>query len=122
MAMTKKILIADDSSSMRQMINFTLTEAGYTVVQAVDGADAAAKFSAEFGLVITDLNMPNMNGLDLIKKIRSAPVNKFCPIIMLTTESEISKKEEGKKAGATAWIVKPFTPENLLETIKKVAG
>ena len=120
--MTKKILIADDSSSMRQMIAFTLDEAGYAVVQAVDGEDAAAKFNADFGLVITDLNMPKLNGIDLIKKVRSAPVNKFCPIIMLTTESEASKKEEGRKAGATAWIVKPFTPELLLETIKKVAG
>jgi two-component system chemotaxis response regulator CheY len=72
--------------------------------------------------VITDLNMPKLNGIDLIKKIRSGTVNKFLPIIMLTTESEAGKKEEGKKAGATAWIVKPFTPENLLETIKKVVG
>lgn len=120
--MGKKILIADDSSSMRQMINFTLSEEGHTVVQSVDGADALSKFTADINVVITDLNMPNMNGIDLIKKIRSGSVNKFLPIIMLTTESEATKKDEGKKAGATAWIVKPFTPENLLETIKKVAG
>lgn len=120
--MGKKILIADDSSSMRQMINFTLTEEGHTVVLSVDGADALSKFTADINVVITDLNMPNMNGIDLIKKIRSGSVNKFLPIIMLTTESEATKKDEGKKAGATAWIVKPFTPENLLETIKKVAG
>jgi two-component system, chemotaxis family, chemotaxis protein CheY len=120
--MAKKILIADDSSSMRQMINFTLDEAGFTVVQSVDGADALSKFSADINVVITDLNMPNKNGIELIKAIRSGSVNKFLPIIMLTTESQAAKKEEGKVAGATAWIVKPFTPENLIETIKKVAG
>lgn len=120
--MGKKVLIADDSTSMRQMIEFTLSDAGYTVVQSVDGEDAVTKFSADVNLVITDLNMPKMNGIDLIKKIRGGSVNKFVPIIMLTTESEQSKKDEGKKAGATAWIVKPFTPENLLETIKKVIG
>lgn len=120
--MGKKILIADDSTSMRQMIEFTLSDAGYTVVQAVDGEDAVAKFVADINLVITDLNMPRMNGIDLIKKIRGGTVNKFLPIIMLTTESEQAKKDDGKKAGATAWIVKPFTPENLLETIKKVIG
>jgi two-component system chemotaxis response regulator CheY len=122
MIMGKKVLIADDSTSMRQMIEFTLSDAGYTVVQSVDGEDAVSKFSADVNLVITDLNMPKMNGIDLIKKIRGGSVNKFLPIIMLTTESEQAKKDEGKKAGATAWIVKPFTPENLLETIKKVIG
>ena len=120
--MGKKILIADDSSSMRQMIAFTLSEEGHTVVESVDGEDAVSKFTADINVVVTDLNMPKMNGIDLIKKIRSGAVNKFVPIIMLTTESEATKKEEGKKAGATAWIVKPFTPENLIETIQKVAG
>jgi two-component system, chemotaxis family, chemotaxis protein CheY len=120
--MGKKILIADDSSSMRQMIAFTLSEEGHTVVQSVDGKDALAKFGADVNLVITDLNMPNLNGIDLIKGIRGGAVNRFVPVIMLTTESEAAKKEEGKKAGATAWIVKPFTPENLIDTIKKVAG
>lgn len=120
--MGKKVLIADDSSSMRQMINFTLSEAGYTVVQSVDGEDALSKFTADINVVITDLNMPKLNGIELIKKIRSGTFNKFLPIIMVTTESESAKKEDGKKAGATAWIVKPFTPENLIDTIKKVAG
>ncbi len=120
--MGKKILIADDSTSMRQMIEFTLSDAGYVVVQAVDGEDAFSRFASDVNLVITDLNMPKMNGIDLIKKIRGGTVNKFLPIIMLTTESEQAKKDEGKKAGATAWIVKPFTPDNLLETIKKVTG
>jgi len=120
--MGKKILIADDSSSMRQMIAFTLSEAGHTVIQSVDGADAMTKFTVDTNLVITDLNMPKMNGIELIKKIRSGSFNKFLPIIMLTTESDATKKEDGKKAGATAWIVKPFSPDNLLETIKKVTG
>jgi two-component system chemotaxis response regulator CheY len=120
--MGKKILVADDSTSMRQMIEFTLTDADYEVVLAVDGEDAVTKLTADVKLVITDLNMPKMNGIELIKKIRGGTVNKFLPIIMLTTESEATKKEEGRNAGATAWIVKPFTPENLLETIKKVAG
>lgn len=120
--MGKQILIADDSSSMRQMLAFTLTEEGYEVVLCVDGQDALAKFNANIKVVITDLNMPNINGIELIKRIRSGPINKFLPIIMVTTESEAAKKEEGKRAGASAWIVKPFTPENLIETIKKVAG
>lgn len=120
--MSKKILIADDSVSMRQMIDFTLSEEGFTVVQSVDGEDALSKFTSDINLVITDLNMPKMNGIELIKRIRGGTINKFLPIIMLTTESDTAKKDEGKKAGASAWIVKPFTPENLIETIKKVAG
>lgn len=120
--MAKKILIADDSSSMRTMVSYTLTEAGYEVVAAVDGEDALSKFNSEIKVVVTDLNMPKLNGIELIKKIRSGIVNRFLPIIMLTTESEVTKKEEGKRAGATAWIVKPFMPKDLIETVKKVAG
>lgn len=120
--MGKNILIADDSSSMRQMILFTLSEAGHNVTLSVDGTDALSKFSKDINLVITDLNMPKMNGIDLIKSIRSGTVNKYVPIIMLTTESEENKKNEGKNVGATAWIVKPFKPECLLDTIKKMAG
>ncbi|MBN1603063.1 MAG: response regulator [Chitinispirillaceae bacterium] len=120
--MGKKVLIADDSTSMRQMIEFTLSDAGYDVVQAVDGEDAYTKLTTDVKLVVTDLNMPKVTGIELIKKIRIGSVNKFVPVIMLTTESENSIKEEGKKAGATAWIVKPFAPENLLDTIKKVMG
>lgn len=120
--MGKKVLIADDSTSMRQMILFTLQEEGHEVIQSVDGQDALSKLTPDINLVITDLNMPKMNGIELIKSIRGGTINRFLPIIMLTTESESTKKEEGKKAGATAWIVKPFTPENLLETIKKVTG
>jgi two-component system chemotaxis response regulator CheY len=120
--MGKKILIADDSASMRKMIAFTLSEAGHTIIESVDGQDALAKLTADVNAVITDLNMPNMNGIDLIKNIRAGKVNRFVPIIMLTTESEAIKKVQGRNAGATAWIVKPFTPPNLLETITKVVG
>ena len=120
--MGKTVLIADDSSSMRTMVSFTLSEEGYEVVEAVDGEDALTKFNSGISLVITDLNMPRCNGIEMIKKIRNGTVKRFVPIIMLTTESEKTKQEEGKSAGATAWIVKPFSPENLIETIKKVAG
>lgn len=120
--MNKKILIADDSASMRTMVSYTLTEEGYDVVEAVDGEDAFAKFTSDVKVVVTDLNMPKCNGIDLIRKIRGGSVNRFLPIIMLTTESESAKQDEGKRAGATAWIVKPFTPTNLVDTIKKVAG
>jgi len=120
--MGKKILIADDSTSMRTMVTYILSEEGHTVVAAIDGQDALSKFSGDVNLIITDLNMPKLNGIEFIRKIRSGIINRFVPIIMLTTESEETKKEEGRKAGATAWIVKPFTPAILLETLKKVIG
>jgi two-component system, chemotaxis family, chemotaxis protein CheY len=115
------ILTADDSTSMRQMVSFTLKGAGYEVVEAVDGVEALeiAKTRA-FDLVVTDVNMPNMDGISLIKELRKLPDFKFTPILMLTTESASEKKQEGKEAGATGWIVKPFDPEQLLGTIKKV--
>jgi two-component system chemotaxis response regulator CheY len=115
-----KVLIADDSESLRQIVEFTLTENGHEVTAAPDGKAALEKFSADYKLVITDLNMPVMNGIELIKAIRAGNVNKFVPIIMLTTESEEQKRNEAKQAGATAWITKPFTPEILMETIGKV--
>ena len=121
--MGSTVLIVDDSSSMRQMVRFTLEEEGYTVEEAVDGQDAAGKISGVAPeLVITDINMPNMDGIGLIKEIRANSQFKFVPIIVLTTESEQAKQDEGKSAGATAWLVKPFTPEKLIETVKKVAG
>lgn len=121
--MSKVILTADDSSSVRQMVSFTLKGAGYTVIEAVDGKDALAKTNSHaVHMVLTDLNMPNMNGIDLIKSLRSEPQYKFIPIIMLTTESQDTKKQEGKAAGATGWIVKPFKPEQLLAVVKKVLG
>ena len=117
------ILAVDDSSSMRQMVSFTLKGAGYSVVEAVDGQDALKKAKAQkFDLVITDVNMPIMDGITFIKNLRGDPNYKFTPMLMLTTESSTDKKSEGKAAGATGWIVKPFNPEQLLTTVKKVLG
>jgi two-component system, chemotaxis family, chemotaxis protein CheY len=121
--MSKTIMTVDDSTSVRQMVSFTLKEAGYDVVEACDGKDALNKISnASLNMVVTDLNMPNMDGIELIKNIRSNSKYRFIPIIMLTTESQDSKKMEGKAAGATGWIVKPFKPDQLLAVIKKVMG
>jgi two-component system chemotaxis response regulator CheY len=117
------ILAVDDSASMRQMVTFTLKGAGYEVVEAADGVQAlnTAK-TRRFNLVITDVNMPNMDGIALIKQLRGLPSYKFTPLLMLTTESSPEKKQQGKAAGATGWIVKPFNPEQLLNTVKKVLG
>ena len=103
------------------MVSFTLQQAGYQVVEAEDGADALSKLNGgKVNMVITDLNMPNMNGIELTKALRSDPNHKFVPIVLLTTESQDAKKQEGKAAGATGWIVKPFKPEQLLAVVKKV--
>ena len=119
--MSKTILAVDDSKTMREMVSFTLKSAGYEVVEAEDGKAAIAALNgAKVDAVITDLNMPNMNGFELIRALRANPVYKFTPILMLTTEGDDSKKAEGKAAGATGWIVKPFNPEKLVEVIKKV--
>lgn len=117
------ILAVDDSASMRQMVAFTLKGAGYQVIEAVDGQDALGKAQGQKAdLVLTDVNMPNMDGISLIKELRALSDYKFTPILMLTTESAADKKQEGKAAGATGWIVKPFNPDQLLATIKKVLG
>jgi len=120
--MGKTVLIVDDSVSMRQMVSFTLKGAGFEVVEAGDGREAVTKLNggAKPQLVITDLNMPNMDGIGLIKAIRGMASHKFTPILMLTTESADGKKKEGQSAGATGWIVKPFNPDQMLATIKKV--
>lgn len=121
--MPKLIMTADDSASVRQMVSFTLKQNGYEVVEAVDGKDALTKLTSQkVDMLITDLNMPNMDGLGLIRGVRAGSLNKFIPIVMLTTESQDSKKGEGKAAGATGWIVKPFKPEQLIAVIKKVLG
>ncbi|MSM40904.1 MAG: response regulator [Geobacter sp.] len=121
--MAKIIMTADDSASVRQMVSFTLKQSGYEVVEAVDGKDALQKLgSTKVDMIITDLNMPNLDGIGLIKGARALPACKFIPIIMLTTESQESKKSEGKSAGATGWIVKPFKPEQLIAVVKKVLG
>lgn len=121
--MSKVIMTVDDSSSIRQMVSFTLKQAGYQVMEASDGQDALSKLNGTgVHMVITDLNMPNMDGIELIRRLRSGTAYKFVPIVMLTTESQAEKKQEGKAAGATGWIVKPFKPEQLLAVVKKVLG
>ena len=118
-----KILAVDDSASMRQMVSFTLKGAGHDVVEASDGSEALKIAQGQsVDLVLSDVNMPNMNGIELCKNLRQLPTYKFTPILMLTTESAGDKKQEGKTAGATGWIVKPFNPDQLLTTIKKVLG
>ncbi len=121
--MSKRILTVDDSSTMRQMVNFTLSEAGYEVVEASDGQEALSKISDNpVHMMITDLNMPQMDGITLIREIRAKEDYKFIPIIMLTTESQTEKKMEGRAAGATGWIIKPFTPKQLINVVQKVLG
>ncbi len=121
--MSKIIMTVDDSASVRQMVSFTLKQAGYQVVEASDGRDALSKLDGSgVHMVLTDLNMPNMDGIELIRQTRAKPSCKFIPIVMLTTESQADRKQEGKAAGATGWIVKPFKPEQLLAVVKKVLG
>ncbi|MBM3225940.1 MAG: response regulator [Candidatus Tectomicrobia bacterium] len=117
------ILAVDDSASMRQMVAFTLKRAGYDVLEAQDGQEAVAVAKSKtVNLILTDVNMPKMDGIALIRALRELPTYKFTPILMLTTESAPEKKQEGKAAGATGWLVKPFNPEQLLATIQKVLG
>lgn len=121
--MSKSILAVDDSTSMRQMVAFTLKGAGYLVEEAADGQQALniAK-GKSFDLVLSDVNMPVMDGIELIRQLRSVPAYKFTPILMLTTEAGAEKKKQGKEAGATGWIVKPFNPDQLLNTVRRVLG
>ena len=115
------ILAVDDSASMRQMVSFTLKSAGYNVVEAVDGQDAWEKAGGRsFDLVLTDQNMPRMDGISLTKKLRESPQFKSTPILILTTESSDQMKQAGRAAGATGWLVKPFDPGRLIEVIQKV--
>lgn len=120
--MAKTVLVVDDSPTMRQMVVHTLTAGGFDVVEAENGRDAVKKVMGgpKMDLVVTDLNMPEMDGIALIKALRDMPALKFTPIIMLTTESSDEKKQDGKAAGATGWIVKPFNPQVLLKVIAKV--
>ena len=117
----KTILAVDDSASIRQMVRFTLEGAGYKVVQAVDGVEALdfARHSA-VDLVLTDINMPRMDGITLVRELRGLSSYKFTPMLVLTTESGQDTKQRGRQAGATGWIVKPFSPEQLLSTIARV--
>ncbi len=117
----RRILTVDDSNSIRQMVAYTLRKAGYDVMEAVDGKDGLAKVTGtKFDLIVTDLNMPLMDGIQMITAVRKLPGYSFIPILMLTTESQAEKKEAGKKAGATGWIVKPFNEEQLISVIQKL--
>jgi len=121
--MGKMILTVDDSKSIREMVSFTLKSAGYEVVEAVDGEDGLDKAKAhQVQLVLTDQHMPKMDGLTLIRTLRSLTMYNKVPILMLTTESNSAMKTQGKEAGATGWLVKPFNPEKLLEVVQKVLG
>lgn len=116
-----KILVVDDSASIRNMVSFTLKQQKYETVEACDGKDGLEKAkSGRFDLVITDVNMPIMDGIELCSELRQLPAFKFTPVLMLTTESSVEMKQRGKAAGATGWLVKPFNPEKLLSTIKRV--
>jgi len=116
------IMTVDDSTTVRQMVSFTLSDAGYQIVEACDGKDALSKLgdSATIDMLITDLNMPNLDGIELIKNVRTQPRHKFVPILMLTTESQETKKQQGKAAGASGWIVKPFSATQLVDVVRKL--
>ncbi|MBK9021840.1 MAG: response regulator [Sulfuritalea sp.] len=121
--MPKAVLAVDDSASIRQMVAFTLKNAGYDVVEATDGMDGLAKAKARgFDLILTDQNMPRMDGLTLVKSLRAIAQYRTTPILILTTESSDAMKAQGKAAGATGWLVKPFDPQKLLDVVKKVIG
>ncbi len=121
MALT--VMTVDDSRTMRDMVSFTLKEAGYSVIEAEDGVQALDVLSKnKADVIITDLNMPNMDGITLIKNLRGNASYRTTPILMLTTEADEAKKAAGREAGATGWIVKPFNPEKLLAVVQKVAG
>ena len=122
--MAKCVLVVDDSETVRQVLQLTLSNAGFDVIEAEDGDDALNKLSSApvVDMLITDLNMPNMDGLELIKTIREDKKHRFTPIVMLTTESSEEKKRAGREAGASGWIVKPFKPEQLLKVVKMILG
>ena len=119
--MAKTILIIDDSSSLRQVVGMTLAAAGYEFIEACDGKDALTKLNGQkIHLMLCDVNMPNMDGIAFLHALRHQILYRFTPVIMLTTESGEAKKEEGKAAGARAWVVKPFKPEQLLHAVNKL--
>lgn len=119
--MSKTILIVDDSPSLRQVVNIALTGAGYDVIEACDGKDAINKLDGKkINLIISDVNMPVMDGISMVKEIKKMDNYKFTPVIMLTTESEDNKKNQGKEAGVKAWVVKPFKPDQMLNAVSKL--
>jgi two-component system chemotaxis response regulator CheY len=120
--MTKRVLTVDDSKTMLQMLQFALKQGGYEIIQGENGQEGLDLLEANtVDVIITDINMPVMDGITFIKELRKKPKNKATPVLILTTESSQSKKEEGRSAGATGWIVKPFDPGKLLEVIRKVS-
>ena len=119
--MAKTILIVDDSASVRQVVAISLRSAGYDVIEGCDGKDALSRLKGQkVHLIISDVNMPNMDGISFVKAVKLLPAYKFTPIVMLTTESQETKKREGQEAGAKAWIVKPFKPDQLLGVVQKL--
>jgi two-component system chemotaxis response regulator CheY len=119
--MTKTIMIVDDSASMRQAVGIALKDAGYAVLEGRDGKDALSRLTGQkVHLIISDVNMPNMDGISFVKALKQLPNYRFTPVIMLTTESEESRKLEGQAAGAKAWVVKPFKPEKLIGAVQKL--
>jgi two-component system chemotaxis response regulator CheY len=119
--MAKTILVVDDSESIREVVGYTLEQEGYRVIRGTNGKDALTRFNeSEIDMVITDLYMPEMDGLEFIREIRKSDQNKHIPILFLTTESQLQKKEEARQAGATGWIVKPFVPDKLIVAVKRV--
>lgn len=119
--MAKTILIVDDSASIRQVVTLTLKGAGYDVVEAVDGKDALSKLDgSKINLAISDVNMPNMDGISFVRAMKALPAYRFTPVIMLTTEGSEAKKRDGQAAGAKAWVVKPFQPAQMLDAVSKL--
>lgn len=118
--MTKSVLVVDDSISIRKLVGNLLTKAGFQVVEATNGKDALDKSARPLNLIITDINMPVMDGIEFIKAIRASDNHKFTPILCLTTETEDAKKNQGREAGATGWVLKPFDAERLMRAIQKV--
>lgn len=119
--MAKTIMVVDDSISIRQIVGIALKQAGYDVIEGCDGKDALAKLTGQkVNLIISDVNMPNMDGISFVRELKTRPAYKFTPVLMLTTESQEEKKEQGKAAGARAWMVKPFKPEALLAAVQKL--
>ncbi|WBS01719.1 response regulator [Pseudoduganella sp. SL102] len=119
--MAKTIMVVDDSASIRQVVGIALRQAGYDVIEGSDGADALAKLTGQkVNLIISDVNMPNMDGISFVRELKTRPAYKFTPVMMLTTESQQEKKAQGQAAGARAWMVKPFKPEALLAAVQKL--
>ena len=117
----KRLMAVDDSATVRKVLKSTFSNAGYDVIEAVDGNEAIQKLAEKsVDIIVTDLNMPNMNGVDLITEVRNRPGNRFLPIVMLTSEKQSDMKKAGKSAGASGWITKPFKPENLLSIVKMI--